>query len=49
MSLIRELMISGNIDVDYLRRYTNALGSHPQTGREEDKHFIEMPMAIPKS
>ena len=24
MSLIRELMRSGNIDVDYLRRYTNA-------------------------
>ena len=24
MSLIRELMFSGNIDVDYLRRYTNA-------------------------
>ena len=24
MSLIRELMFSGNIDIDYLRRYTNA-------------------------
>ena len=24
LSLIRELMISGNVDVDYLRRYTNA-------------------------
>jgi anaerobic selenocysteine-containing dehydrogenase len=24
LSLIRELMLSGNIDVDYLRRYTNA-------------------------